>query len=396
MKCNRSGWLLAVLLLAACTDDPVTPETPALFARYVSLGNSITAGFQSGGINDSTQRRAYPRQLALKANAEFGFPALARPGCPPPLVDAFTQERLDGPLCSFRRFPRPARLDNLAVPGATIADLLGRDREGARPNFLTSLMLDDLDPIEWLEQEPATLVSIWIGNNDVLAAALSGELDRLTPLPRFEADLAELAQRVAATAPLDVILIGVVDPLVAPALQPGAFYWGVTQLAAPPVELAADSTCAPGGAGWANLVSLFAVAYSPVWPPHIRCDAGAPYVLDPAAQAAISQRVAAFNAALSATAAAYGWLWLDPAELLAPLLADPAQIRKCQGLLEATTPAAFSAALTGACPSDTTPHPFGRIISLDGIHPSTDGHLLVARELAARLNARHGLRLPLD
>ena len=47
------------LLVAACHNDelfrPAAQPTNALFARYVSMGNSITAGFQSGGINDSTQ-----------------------------------------------------------------------------------------------------------------------------------------------------------------------------------------------------------------------------------------------------------------------------------------------------------------------------------------------------
>jgi len=47
------------LAAAACNNDQLnrpfanTPLDP-LFDRYVSMGNSITAGFQSAGINDST------------------------------------------------------------------------------------------------------------------------------------------------------------------------------------------------------------------------------------------------------------------------------------------------------------------------------------------------------
>ena len=57
--------VLGVLLGAtACNNDELirpaqfVPIDP-LFERYVSMGNSITAGFQSAGINDSTQGQAY-------------------------------------------------------------------------------------------------------------------------------------------------------------------------------------------------------------------------------------------------------------------------------------------------------------------------------------------------
>jgi len=41
----------------------------AMFQRYVAMGNSITAGFQSGGINDSTQRRSYAVLVAVSCAA---------------------------------------------------------------------------------------------------------------------------------------------------------------------------------------------------------------------------------------------------------------------------------------------------------------------------------------
>ena len=59
---------LAALGLGACVDDGavVNPAVPpaggALFTRYVSLGNSITAGFQSAGIVDSLTGPAFSEQ----------------------------------------------------------------------------------------------------------------------------------------------------------------------------------------------------------------------------------------------------------------------------------------------------------------------------------------------
>src|SRR6185437_16097867 len=78
--------MFTIAALAACnpTKDLVVPKPPVdpLFASYVSLGNSITAGFQSGGINDSTQHQAYPVLLAAQMNTPFTIPSLLDPGCP--------------------------------------------------------------------------------------------------------------------------------------------------------------------------------------------------------------------------------------------------------------------------------------------------------------------------
>src|SRR6267154_943005 len=85
------GLLLGVI---ACHNDelfrPVTiqPVNP-LFTRYVSLGNSITAGWQSDGINDSTQVQSYANLLAGRLQTPFFQPLMNRPGCPPPIDTLF-------------------------------------------------------------------------------------------------------------------------------------------------------------------------------------------------------------------------------------------------------------------------------------------------------------------
>ena len=61
----------AVMALAACSPDkkllgPTTPVGGDIFKSYVALGNSITAGYQSGGIVDSTQRQSYAFLLASR------------------------------------------------------------------------------------------------------------------------------------------------------------------------------------------------------------------------------------------------------------------------------------------------------------------------------------------
>src|SRR5262245_24196105 len=84
----------------ACTSDadvlgPGVVDN--LFQSYVAIGNSITAGFQSDGINDSTQQQAYPGLLAHQMKTRYAFPSLNMPGCRPPLTNFATQARVTLP-----------------------------------------------------------------------------------------------------------------------------------------------------------------------------------------------------------------------------------------------------------------------------------------------------------
>src|SRR6266704_2917603 len=103
----RRFWFAAglgvALAAAGCQNDSLLPpHIPtytggAMFQRYVSLGNSITAGFQAGGINDSTQALAYPVKVAAAMGGEAFYrpsltyvPSLGVFGCPPPIDTLFT------------------------------------------------------------------------------------------------------------------------------------------------------------------------------------------------------------------------------------------------------------------------------------------------------------------
>src|SRR5256886_5986146 len=127
-----------VLAAAACNNDQLnrpyanTPVDP-LFDRYVSMGNSITAGFQSGGILDSTQQQSYAVLLARAMRSPFYSPLLTSPGCPPPFTNVFTQTRFTpagyppstGTSCYMRKIPAipPPFISNTAVPGAQVIDI---------------------------------------------------------------------------------------------------------------------------------------------------------------------------------------------------------------------------------------------------------------------------------
>src|SRR5574342_306596 len=93
-KLFAAATLGLLLGAAACENDElirppsIVPIDP-LFARYVSMGNSITAGFQSGGINDSTQRQAFAVLLAHAMRSPFYIPSMNKPGCPAPYDSVF-------------------------------------------------------------------------------------------------------------------------------------------------------------------------------------------------------------------------------------------------------------------------------------------------------------------
>ena len=105
MRICTSARLAAVLLIAlvatSCTDHsakvlgPRPPQGNGLFQTYVSIGNSITAGMQSGGINDSTQRQSFAYLLALQMGTRFAYPSFTKPGCPPPIGNWVTQKLID-------------------------------------------------------------------------------------------------------------------------------------------------------------------------------------------------------------------------------------------------------------------------------------------------------------
>src|SRR6266576_5379816 len=151
---HRRGLLAAgislVLAAAGCHEDNlVSPAVPqytggAMFQRYVSMGNSITAGFQSGGLNDSLQGLAYPVLLARAMQTTFYYPSinyvpsLNLYGFPSPITFIFSDPptRLGPPTappCSLRNPIIPPYLNNVAFPGADVLELLNTNYAPPQP-----------------------------------------------------------------------------------------------------------------------------------------------------------------------------------------------------------------------------------------------------------------------
>ncbi|HEV8304207.1 MAG TPA: SGNH/GDSL hydrolase family protein, partial [Gemmatimonadales bacterium] len=251
--------LSLVLAAAACNNDQLnrpfvdTPVDP-LFDRYVSMGNSLTAGFQSGGINDSTQNQSYAVLLAHAMGSPFFSPLMNKPGCPPPYTNVFTQTRLSGgtsTTCALRKnqSPPPPFISNTAVPGAEVMDVFNNLDTASNANTLTQFFLGGLTQAQMMERAHPTFVSVWIGNNDVLGAAINstngGDSTKITSVANFQARYAALLDTVEAAGPRGGILIGVGNVTGIPFFSRGSTYLGAKLAGQLPPALTVTANCAP-------------------------------------------------------------------------------------------------------------------------------------------------------
>jgi len=195
---------LALALLLPLTAFAVDTGS-ADFTRYVAIGDSITAGFMSGGLSQVAQRNSYPFLIYRQATGKttgFEQPLVSPPGIPAqlelrslsPLVIA-PKAGLGSPL--NLNLARP--YDNLAVPGANVHNVVATVTDnGGLHDLILRGQGTALQQAAFLHP---TFATVWIGNNDALRAATSGRVIEgvtLTPTASFEADYRTIANTLAA------------------------------------------------------------------------------------------------------------------------------------------------------------------------------------------------------
>jgi hypothetical protein len=409
---SLAAGLGVALVVAACNDEqlfpPAVPQYTggAMFQRYVSIGNSLTAGFQSGGINDSTQMRAYPVLVAAAMGGDRFYwpvlnyaPAAGVYGCPPPIDTLFTAtgvpHRMGGgsaTTCGLRSLPAPPYISNVAVPGAAVVDPF-HTGPTATSNALTLLILGGRSQVQAMQAVRPTFVSVWIGNNDVLGAATNdvnaGNPDSVTPVALFQARYDSMLAAIDATPSIrGGILIGVGDVAVIPYFSYGQIYFGAKLAGQLPAQMTVLANCAPtssGGIGDTVLVPFpygFAKIDSSLAGAPTTLDCSDDHNIEPAELANLHATVAAYNTFISARATARGWAYLDPNVALAALRADTSQVKP------------FPNTTATSCNGSASGNPFGKAFSCDGIHPSTATHHLIAQTLVQVINAKYSSAIP--
>jgi len=390
---------IVLALTAACADNGPTAVVPPnvaadpLFNSYVAIGNSLTAGYQSGGIDDSTQQRSYASLLAQAMKTRYAYASLAGSGCPPPIVNFQTQARLGGgtaTTCSLRNPNTEVALNNVAVPGATSLDPSSVSTSAS--NTLTTLILGGKTQVAKAADANPTFVSAWIGNNDVLGAALSGILvptagvsAGVTSQAAFSTNYTALVNGLKAMPALKgAILIGVLNVTAVPALFPvaalqnPALKAGFDQFAGGTTTVLPNCLVAPGNQALIS-ISILAQMHSGAHPLVIGCAKGSVpgtlvgdiFILDSTEQATLAATVAGYNATIQAAATANGWAYYDPNPLLVTLKTPGTGcINTVPDLANATAP-------------------FGACISLDGIHPTVVANRQVTSALVTAINAKY-------
>jgi hypothetical protein len=401
--CARLAGVMLLAVAASCSDKtadvlgPATAPTNDIFKSYVSVGNSITAGWQSDGINDSTQKQSYAYLLAQQMHTRFAYPSFAKPGCTPPIANWVTQKRIDSlaPVPNGCAFRDPTKntdiLNNVAVAGTYAVDLTSQTVYTA-PSALFTLALGGLSQVQKALQADPTFLTVWVGNNEILGPASTGLLVA-TPgvpgsglpskdvwIPQYAAAINQL--KAGAPNLKGGVLIGVVDVVNVPRFFP-ADTLGVNATFKSQFDQLTGKTntiIGCGASGYLISTEIISRIRSGAVPAVVSCAKNQPqpplgdiFMIDPAEKTTLSAAVADYNTYIKAKADTLGFAYFDPNPALAQLRAAKAV---------PVVPALLS-----------TNKPFGDYISLDGAHPSALAHKLIANALIDVINAKYSASL---
>src|SRR5262245_23601164 len=202
--------LAAAIFVGAAPSADAVPRVARL-RRMVVLGDSLLAGFGSGGFvatGRPGQRDNAASVVARRAHVRLPLPLMSRPGVPPQLVivDDNRNGRLDrGEVrrrssdIGFRQDPDQG-VRNLAVPGEDSGSILEKIAPQDIAGELGSGDVNGRDLLKFLilglplRDEPVsqlslardlhpTFVIVWIGNNDLLEMATRTDPSAVTVSP---------------------------------------------------------------------------------------------------------------------------------------------------------------------------------------------------------------------
>jgi lysophospholipase L1-like esterase len=191
---------LVLALVTGCEDyqdldvEPVD-SGDADFSTYVAVGNSLTAGFQSNALYEDAQKYSFPNLLARQLQIEnFEQPLIGNPGIGDPgrieltnLENSTTRYNTNQGQLINTGIGQP--YNNLGVPGIKVDAYLNEPDD----NPFYPLVVNEGNPQSPLpnihaavESLQPTVVSFWLGNNDILTYVTSGGLREFTNPSDFQ------------------------------------------------------------------------------------------------------------------------------------------------------------------------------------------------------------------
>ena len=324
----------------------------------VGMGDSIGEGVQAGDASWKTQPYSYLNLLSLVMGSEFQLPLI-----------------LTWPLGAVgetdvrNRFQPAVESPNLAVSGAKVNSLLYEQANALIRQDIDSETDLVLFPrmqsqIEIAESSGADFIICWIGNNDVLSAITSFDqlnASGMTAVADFDRDFTALADRLLASSQTygsRVVFANIPDVTQVAFLMNGD---DLTQF------LGSNPGLADG-----HLTSMFAMLLVRLGLNNGDVMQSPDFILDPAEIVVIQARVNAFNNIIDREAARIG-----------------APVANINGVLQFI--AAQPLELFGYTVSRRL---LGGFFSLDGLHPSNLGHILLANIFIDTINNAYASGLP--
>jgi lysophospholipase L1-like esterase len=397
---------LALLVLAACTDDRTTgPAGQAAFTRYVAIGTSLTMGVQSDGVVYFTQQEGWTKLLSRQAMAQYTQPLIAAPGCFSPLIAPLQlSRRMSGisagtnpatsvpdttclPLGTYTLPTNDLGIDGAnsydalyVTPESTVVESVKRRRQyrlvlPPRRSQVTAMM-----------QQNPTLVSVELGANEVLGvttglvapAAAYRTPSTLVPNSVWQPVYTRVLDSVKVTG-AKAILVSVPNVSNIVSFRTGDELWqNRAEFASFGVVI--NANCQSN----TNLIfvptkvgTAVATAQATGTAQNLSC-ADAPgtqdQILTPADITTITAVVDGMNSFIQSQASANGWAFLDLNAVLAKGMANRGP---------------YSVAKHLSCT-----RPYGQFVSLDGVHPNVQGYQEMANAAAAALNSAYGFAIP--
>jgi hypothetical protein len=387
---RRATLALAFAVLSA----PLYSETRPTLERFVVVGDSLAAGFQNFSLLATQQVNGPMSLIARQAGVQLSLPLVPYPGFPNVLhlvPGTNTIEPVPGAPPIFPRLDPFTQSTNLAVPGQFLGEVLLK-----RPDLVQYLNGDPLTnvvlgyPSPLLISGPTrsqvetaltlnpSLVVLWTGNNDVLFAALTGNMDLMTPAATFRTLYEQIYGTLAATGtPLVVANIPYVTsvPYFLPVEKFAQTAGQKPNVVAGLLGVKADDLLRPGAVPVAQAI-LMGERAGPLpefCPGNVPGFGDLPCVLTKKDAKEIDKRTKEFNRTIAGLVRQSQGLLIDINQLVENISSSGYQV----GGRTLTTDF------------------FGGLFSLDGMHPTNTGYAILANEFITGMNSRWDMKIPL-
>ncbi|WP_433974898.1 SGNH/GDSL hydrolase family protein [Tunturiibacter lichenicola] len=377
------------LSLIGCNASSATPTEQAQanktlqaknagnFSNTIFLGDSLTAGFQSGSLLDTQQVHGWAPVLAAQAGFGIVQPLIAYPGAPnvlelesvgpPPVITS-------APGTTSGRDNFATQPTDLAVPGALLNDVMNTvplSNPAAGQQQINQLVLgfpglgygQAYSQSTFAVKAQPTTIFLWIGNNDALIADETGMPSSMTSVTNFTSQYQALITQLTTLTPANLIIANIPDVTKVPYLTPAAEVLGLVseETGVPTAVLSQILGIVPGDyvnpTGTAEIPLILAGQQKgPI------SDSG---VLSAAEVVTVQAQVTAFNQVIAAQAKAAGATLVDINALFNQLFTTGLTINGYTGN------ASF----------------LGGFFALDGIHPTNTGYAVIADTFIDTMNA---------